>query len=227
LDIYTEVLRFSNKWHYYLSGEILKTKEFQNNIPLSGKVEATLIDILVKYGEGDDRLFSGNLVHFTVSDSGNLETLYLAGTRRYSNSKGENIPPKEIPGDCFIIPYENVLNMNIQYIISRDKTQKRKARLQNWTFSTLQTFIFLYLLFVIFLPWFTPVTFLLKIISNICLLFSWTTLAVIIGNFFLPEKKFGWRGILVIASLSLIFLEMGFLAIDNSIFQLLSSLFTK
>ncbi len=219
LDIYTEVLRFSNKWHYYFSGEILKTREFQNNIPLTDKVEATLVDILVKYGDGDDRLFSGNLVQFTISQDGNLETIYLAGTRRYSNSRGENIPAKEIPGDCFIIPYENVLNMNIQYIISKDKEQKRKVKLQRWKFTLIQTSIFLYLTFVIFFPWFTSVNFFLKLLANLTLLLSWTTLAITLGNFLIPEKNFGRKGIIALVSFTLLFLIIGLWIVDLNVIQ--------
>lgn len=219
LDIYTQVLRFSNKWHYYLSGEILKTREFQNNIPLTGKVEATLVDILVKYGDGDDRLFSGNLVQFTISQDGNLETIYLAGTRRYSNSKGENIPAKEIPGDCFIIPYQNVLNMNVQYIISKDKEQQRKVKLQRWKFSVFQILIFLYLSFVIFYPWFTSVNFFFKLLANFTLLLSWTTMAIAIGNYLIPDKKFGFRGISAIVSFTLFFLILGLWIVDFNVAQ--------
>ena len=72
LDQRFAVLRFANKWHYYFSGEILNTREFKLNSLKRGKVTATLIDVLVKYGENDNRLFSGNLMQYSISPEGNL-----------------------------------------------------------------------------------------------------------------------------------------------------------
>ncbi|MDI1322271.1 MAG: hypothetical protein PSV36_05945 [Algoriphagus sp.] len=225
LDINTNVFRFSNKWHYHFSGEILRTKEFRNNLAISGKVEATLLDVLVKYGEGDDRLFSGNLIQFTTAPDGNLETLYLAGTRRYSNSKGENIPAKEIPGDCFVIPYQNVLNMNVQYILSKTGEKKRQVLFEKGKLFFAQLFIFFSLIGVFLYPWYFAVSILAKIGATFLLLFSWVSIVIFLSNFLGDKKEFGIKGSLFLFTLFGVFLILGLwilgVPILKSMFELL------
>lgn len=212
LDLRTNVLRFSNKWYYYFSGEILKTKEFKSRIPKNNTVIGTLVDVLIKYGEGDDRLFSGNLVQYTINSDGNLETLFLAGTRRYSDSRGEKIPPKEVPGDCFVIPYQNVLNMNIQYIfVQKEIGIKRELAKKGVSFIG-QLLIFACLISLMVFPWYGSASIPMKLLAIILFLFSWLFMVIFISNLTGPKLKFGLKGSLFLFSL---FLLLGFSGFES------------
>lgn len=189
LDQRFSVLRFSNKWHYYFSGEILNSREFRQSSLKRGSVSATLIDVLVKYGENDNRLFSGNLVQYTITSDGNLNSLFLTGTRRYKNSKGEAIsPPKEIPGDCFVIPYLNVLDMNVQYILKKSEKGKTRLKIKNWAITAINLVLFIALPAIFIFPWYTNSSILGKIISIVMLSFSWLFMAVLVSQLIEPQK---------------------------------------
>lgn len=190
LDQKFSVLRFANKWHYYFSGEILNSREFRQSSLKKGKVSATLIDVLVKYGENDNRLFSGNLVQYTINSEGNLNSIYLTGTRRYKNSKGEFIStPKEIPGDCFVIPYQNVLDMNIQYILQKAEKGKTRLKIKNWAITAINFFLFIALPAIFIFPWYTNASILMKIGSILMLSVSWLFSAVLISQLIEPQKN--------------------------------------
>ncbi|WP_339753225.1 hypothetical protein [Algoriphagus aquimarinus] len=215
LDLYTNVLRFSNKWHYYFSGEILKTKEFKKGgTKQKGEVIATLVDVLVNYGDGDDRLFSGNLVQYTINSTGNLETLYLAGARRYSNSRGENIPAKEIPGDCFVIPYQNVLNMNVQYILRKIENGKKRESIKKGSTIGIQVFIFILFVTLFIFPWYTSASILSKIVSIVSFVISWFSLVILLGNWMGTKKLFGVKGMLLLIGICGLFTGIGLWFLD-------------
>lgn len=227
LDLKTNVLRFSNKWHYYFSGEILKTKEFKGKLPKDKAVIGSLVDVLVKYGEGDDRLFSGNLIQYTINSDGNLETLYLAGARRYSDSNGEKIPPKEIPGDCFVIPYNTVLNLNIQYLMI-EKLSGNGIEIAKRGFNFIvEVFLFGYLISSLVFPWYTDAEFFLKLLSIGSLLFSWLFLAILIGNWKGPKKQFGYKGSVFIFAAILFFGILGFEFLGFELFKGLFTMFNS
>ncbi|WBL43010.1 hypothetical protein PBT90_19985 [Algoriphagus halophytocola] len=189
LDQRFAVLRFANKWHYYFSGEILNSREFKQKSFKRGKVATTLIDVLVKYGEDDNRLFSGSLVQYSITSEGNLNTIYLTGTRRYKNSKGDAISPKEIPGDCFVIPYQNVLDMNVQYILKKSEKGKTRIKIKTWAVTGINFILFILLPSFFIYPWFSDTSILSKVLSILSLLISWVFLAVLIAQLTQPQKN--------------------------------------
>jgi hypothetical protein len=166
----------------------LNTREFKQNISKKGKVSATLVDVLIKYGENENRLFSGNLIQYNLSSDGNLETLYLGGTRRYKNSKGDSIAAKEIPGDYFIIPYCNVLDINVQYVLKKSDRTEILGKAKKWMMNTIHSILFMLIPIIIIGPWYTEVSVFMKILGNLTLLISWLFLAVFIGNLTGPKK---------------------------------------
>ncbi|TVP42766.1 MAG: hypothetical protein EA341_19200 [Mongoliibacter sp.] len=85
---------------------------------------STIVDVLVDYGGGKNVLFSGALTQYSLCPKGDLETLYLTGTGRYKKVEGKPPEFKMIGGDCFIIPYHRVLNMNIDYVIEKSEEKK-------------------------------------------------------------------------------------------------------
>lgn len=113
-------LRFNNYWHYYLSGESLKFKEFRG-ILSNQKVLLTEADVLIDLGNEGTKLYKGFLRQHTIcKNSGDLKAIYLTDVRRYKR----DLPPnniKEVPGHIMIIPAEKILNINLTYITKSEK----------------------------------------------------------------------------------------------------------
>lgn len=109
LDVVISAIRFHNHWHYYLKGEIVG----KSNNPQLGRVLTTEVDILINDGNGSTKLYSGFLKDFTIANkSGDLETLTLSNTQRYSESRKDFI---EVKGDLLVIPFKNVINFNLRF----------------------------------------------------------------------------------------------------------------
>ena len=113
-------LRFNNYWHYYLSGESLKFKEFRGILPHQ-KVLLTEADVLVDLGNEGTKLYKGFLRQHTIcKNTGDLKAIYLTDVRRYKR----DLPPnniKEVPGHIMIIRAEKILNINLTFITKREK----------------------------------------------------------------------------------------------------------
>jgi hypothetical protein len=109
IDHYVSALQFQNKWHYYFKGE----KISPINKSKSTNVISTDVDILSMDGAGGTKLYSGFLEDYTVSSkNGELETITIRSCSRYSKTKGEFIP---IKGDCLIIPFDKIININLRF----------------------------------------------------------------------------------------------------------------
>lgn len=115
------ILRFNNHWHYYFSGEIIKTKDFEN-INKNGKIIYTLADVLVKTGENSSTLYTGILNQHTINKgTGRLENIYLTNVSRFKSGFGVDYQPftRDIPGDIFIVPHDRIINLNLKYIVQK------------------------------------------------------------------------------------------------------------
>jgi len=226
-DLYFKVFRFSNKWHYYLKGEILRTTDFKkaNNKPVKKIVKGTLVDVLINYGGNGTVLFTGTLTQYSLKNESELETLYLTGVSRYKEIKdtdsdgkitGTKMVAKSIPGDIFAIPYPNVLNFNVQYIYE-EKPYFR--RLRYFTHKAIKFLLVICFLIISVLPWFSTAEFSRKIVGLIFLFSSWLWIVVIYSSTIKPyvlkaeEPKIN-RGVLIIAAIFLIF---SLVAVDRSL----------
>lgn len=108
IDIRSQVLRFSNDWHYILRGE-----EMQSIRDKEQMIIATEVDIMAQNLKGDSLLYSGVLKEYVVaSNSDELEYITLAGAKHISPDGTKSIP---IPGDTFIIPYAQIKNINLRF----------------------------------------------------------------------------------------------------------------
>lgn len=113
IDSKFEVFRFANNWNYYFRGENMDFGEFKER--KAGKVLSTSIDIVMDNGEGGTKMFSGFITQYQISsETGALEVLYLTDAHRYSKSKQKFI---SVDGDCLVVPYSKVIDMNIRYNI--------------------------------------------------------------------------------------------------------------
>lgn len=120
LDKKFSPLRFNNYWHYYLSGESLKFKDFRGILP-NQKVLLTEADVLIDIGNEGTKLYKGFLRQHTIcKNTGDLKAIYLTDVRRFKRE----LPPnniKDVPGHIMIIPAEKIVNINLTYITRAEK----------------------------------------------------------------------------------------------------------
>ncbi len=186
IDIKTSVFRFSNSWHYYFTGESLEFREFQNaSTYQNGKVLSTEVDVVVKSDDGRSNMFVGTLTQYTLSKTGELQTIYLTQAKRFSTSTTPGYL-KTIPGDCFIIPYSNVLNINVRY----NKTINPNRRiLKRIILGSITGIITLSVFFAIIYPWFVAPTFWKKLFSCIVLCSAWFNAMSVMLSITVSDQK--------------------------------------
>jgi len=125
LDLKYSWLTFSNHWHYFFQGEIAhktdskiidkKNLEFRSN-----ENNTSILDILTI--EGDEKyLYKGILLDYNLIDDGeDLDSIVLLEPFKkiYDkdiNANGEKtiLEFEKIPGNFILIPYSNILNINV------------------------------------------------------------------------------------------------------------------
>lgn len=119
LDRRFRLFRFSNDWHYLLSGEFLDFPEVPDH---PEEVSFKLVNVLTQAG-GETMIYIGELIHFTLSDEGGLDTVVLKDAKRrfLSDDLVEN-RYYDIPGRYITIPYKTILNINIRYFYIEEIT---------------------------------------------------------------------------------------------------------
>ena len=139
LDKKYSPLKFNNYWHYYLSGESLKFKDFKGILP-NQKVLLTEADVLVDIGNEGTKLYKGFIRQHTICRStGDLKAIYLTDVRRFKDAP----LIKEVPGHIMIIPAEKIININLTYITKSEK----KIDYVNLMFILLNLVVLLFLMF--------------------------------------------------------------------------------
>ncbi|WP_442588795.1 hypothetical protein ACSBL2_22425 [Pedobacter sp. AW31-3R] len=172
LDLKFPAFRFLNQWHYYFKGEILRTPEFK--MTGRGRVLSTEVDLMLRDNDGKSNLFSGLLTQYTLNAKNELDTLYLTGASRFSQSQDGM---KHIPGDIFIIPFSTVQNMNIRYNFEvRQNTEVLKY--------VALSFLGLVLIVTFIFPWLIELDAWRKIFGAVTLFFSWLHFSILMMSFF-------------------------------------------
>ncbi|MFI5138449.1 MAG: hypothetical protein ACHQIM_11545 [Sphingobacteriales bacterium] len=110
-----ELFNLYNKWWYFFNGFHADIEDF----------DLVFIDAVMDTGDGT-MIYSGFLVHFETKD-GQLDRIYLQDTVRrefksHAGAKGTHLinkagEPVQIPGNTFSLKYENVINLNINFIL--------------------------------------------------------------------------------------------------------------
>ena len=111
LDVRIPTLfRYRNRWLYLLTG--------RDQLHLEDP-HITVVDALTELGSGT-KLYRGLVVGFTSNENGDLEDLYLGDTFRgkfVELASGEQLFDwQDIPGDFFILKYEDIKNLNISFL---------------------------------------------------------------------------------------------------------------
>ena len=121
LDRKFRLFRFSNDWHYLLSGEFLDFPEVPDS---PEEVSFKLVNVLTEVG-GKQMIYIGELIHFTLSDEGGLENIVLKDAKRrlLEDDLLEN-RYYEIPGRYITIPYKTIININIRYFYLEEITSE-------------------------------------------------------------------------------------------------------
>ena len=99
-------MQYSNQWHYIFEGKTTGAE---------GKVLLKWVDLTLNptHEEGKNKMIQGILFDYSINVStGDLEYLYLKEAKRYSHSEAKF---KEILSDVFVVPFGNVVDMNIRY----------------------------------------------------------------------------------------------------------------
>ena len=113
LDRKSTLLRYDNTWYYIFSGEVLDIEKYNKNKTItSDKIEQRIVDVLTK---SDEKyvLYRGSLIDYQLNDSNSVDFIVLASPRKQIIGESET---KDISSNYFIIPYSEVLNINIKYL---------------------------------------------------------------------------------------------------------------
>ncbi|UAM97420.1 hypothetical protein K8354_13995 [Polaribacter litorisediminis] len=110
-DIRNSAFRYSNNWHYYFKGEILKTEDFSKYKKL--KILFTWVDVIIDTKDGKNKMIQGVLSQYTINNkTGDLEYLYIDEAERWSNNSKSFKP---VNSHIFVVPFKNVIDFNIRY----------------------------------------------------------------------------------------------------------------
>ncbi|OYD44326.1 hypothetical protein CHU00_17610 [Sphingobacterium cellulitidis] len=181
LDVLTPVLKFDSEWKYLFRDD---KRVFDDESASNYRTfDSAQVDLLVKDSTGDSYLYSGVLFNYKTNKDGSLENISLLETKRYKKTKANNDTViKDIPGHIVIVPYSNILNMNITYMYRNKESNNR------FIDSVLVVFFITSLFPIIILPWFATALWYHKIFSIIILFYSWANLVGLLSPF-LGQKK--------------------------------------
>ncbi len=114
-----------NKWWYFFNGFHADIEAF----------DLVFIDAVMDTKDGT-MIYSGFLVHFETKD-GLLDRIYLQDTirrdfKRYDSEKSTHLineagAPIQIPGKTFSLKYENVINLNVDFILLNEDNMVKKT----------------------------------------------------------------------------------------------------
>lgn len=111
LDRRFRFFRFTNKWHYILSGECLDFPHIDDSFE---EINFKIVDILYQVG-AQQYLYIGELLDWYLDEKGDLEMLHLRNPFKKklgaTDSEIERIPTKFL-----VLPYKHVININVRYL---------------------------------------------------------------------------------------------------------------
>lgn len=125
LDLKHTAFSFSNQWHYFFKGEIIHKTDGKiidkNSLDFrTNKTNLTVLDILTL--EGDKKyIYKGILLDYNLKvENEELDSIILFEPRKKNYDKdkvegefGTYLNFEKIPGNFILIPYSNVLNINV------------------------------------------------------------------------------------------------------------------
>lgn len=110
-------LRFSNKWHYILSGESASFPQYADKYP-NGIVDVWLTAVVVV--DKIPFIYTGSVEDWWFAENGELDTIVLTYASReafpMSAQAAEESEPIALPGDFFYLKYQTAQNLYVRYL---------------------------------------------------------------------------------------------------------------
>lgn len=203
LDLRAQNFRLTDHWYYLFSGEMyaFEYRGRKTNIEVLEKI----VDVLVKEHDGRYNMYSGLFHYYECNSAGELETICLKNVQKCSTNSPELIGEEveksdeidgsdskkwhDVPGHHFVLPYSNVLNLNIEYIVAA-RTKSPHFFRNKLTYNILTIGLFLFILYNWFVPWFYDIPLKNKIygflFSHLVAIFG-STLVNHVSN---PDEKY-------------------------------------
>jgi hypothetical protein len=113
LDRKSTLFRYDNTWYYIFSGEVLDIEKYnKNKLVTSDNIGQRVVDVLTK---SDEKyvLYRGSLIDYQLNDTNSVDFIVLSSPRKQIIGESET---KDISSNYFVIPYSEVLNINIKYL---------------------------------------------------------------------------------------------------------------
>ncbi len=143
-------------------GDITSLKNHTTS-PKKGSWLTTQADIVIKEGKDKPKMFSGHISDYFISTkTGDLESIILRNAKRWCD-EGKSFKP--VSGDALMIPYSNILDLNLTYVtkaVDHLKIHKRRVVILNMI-------LILGIMFCIIFPLFTQVSFFRKLAGMMAL----------------------------------------------------------
>jgi hypothetical protein len=123
LDILFRVLRFPNRWHYLFTGEYL---DMERGLKYHNNIDFIIADVLMDVGD-EKIIYSGILEDYYLSKtSGGLDRIIIKYPAKKTFTPDGSSDYREIPGNYLSIPYDKILNINIQYYEFDQESEEMK-----------------------------------------------------------------------------------------------------
>lgn len=129
-----EPLEFDNKWYYLISGKVLELARYRQHLGADYKFENIKFryaDILVKSDE--NIIYSGTIVDYQLNASNSIDFIVLAKPEKIfltrikdalGNVTSLKEDPQNFPTAYLVIPYSDILNINLRFYETDEKTTK-------------------------------------------------------------------------------------------------------
>jgi len=186
LDSPGSVWRFSNSWHYYFTGsDIIKKDNKVRNIRKS--FLSTKAELYVEEGKDQINKLSGLIADYQIKSDGSLDFLFLSGAERTKISPEGEETNENIPGDCYLVPFQNVRSMSLTFLYESEEYVSRDApsKFARWAkyFSLLSLPLFLVA------PWFTDNDVGRKMVVSAFSFIIWIFINVLMQNASSPNSR--------------------------------------
>lgn len=126
-------LRFDTPWHYLFTGERTLFSEAissrtETTAPQGIEPDAieTLVQVTVEHS-GNTYIYDGWLSNFEINSQGGLDRIELAFARRRMLCRNTTSGHYDIDGCYFVIDYQDVQDMNVDYLWYEEVTEETVA----------------------------------------------------------------------------------------------------
>lgn len=192
LDLRAQNFQMTDNWYYLFTGE---RYAFEHRGEPNTEIEVveSIVDVLVKETDGKNNLYNGYFKSYECDPKGALQALCIVSVRKTSFDEGSKTPSvkdwEKIPGNRFVIPYSNILNINVTYIVSKKKLKKAIFRNKKVYYTLMGL-----LLVVVFanwvMPWFLDIPYKSKIYGFVFFHLSALFAALLINDMSYPNLTY-------------------------------------